>query len=182
MKFGEQLDSSKIKEYEWFYIEYNGLKSLLKTASGPPIEEPPAEPAAEGSKKPKRAKIQSRQWTEGDEDRFLRQLDEELEKVYNKTRVKTTEIQRSIQVEDRAVNRLVARMMERGPAEQGPGEEEFMEREDSLSDIIADVHDLAKFVQVNYTGFYKIIKKHDVRAHQAPPSNPDLLTDKRYRK
>ena len=34
--------------------------------------------------------------------------------------------------------------------------------EEDLSDIIADVHDLAKFVQLNYTGFYKIIKKHDV--------------------
>ena len=26
---------------------------------------------------------------------------------------------------------------------------------------IADVHDLAKFTQLNYTGFQKIIKKHD---------------------
>jgi len=33
-----------------------------------------------------------------------------------------------------------------------------------LSDIIADVHDLAKFTQLNYTGFQKIIKKHDVRS------------------
>jgi len=31
-----------------------------------------------------------------------------------------------------------------------------------VSDIIADVHDLAKFTQLNYTGFQKIIKKHDV--------------------
>jgi SPX domain protein involved in polyphosphate accumulation len=35
--------------------------------------------------------------------------------------------------------------------------------EEDLSDIIADVHDLAKFTQLNYTGFQKIIKKHDVR-------------------
>lgn len=31
-------------------------------------------------------------------------------------------------------------------------------------DSIADVHDLAKFTQLNYTGFQKIIKKHDVCA------------------
>jgi SPX domain protein involved in polyphosphate accumulation/uncharacterized membrane protein YidH (DUF202 family) len=30
-----------------------------------------------------------------------------------------------------------------------------------LSDIIADVHDLAKFARLNYTGFQKIVKKHD---------------------
>ena len=34
--------------------------------------------------------------------------------------------------------------------------------EEVLSDFIADVHDLAKFTQLNYTGFQKIIKKHDV--------------------
>ena len=37
--------------------------------------------------------------------------------------------------------------------------------EEDLSDIIADVHDLAKFTQLNYTGFQKIIKKHDVRIY-----------------
>lgn len=43
-----------------------------------------------------------------------------------------------------------------------PTEEDFMLLEEDLSDIIADVHDLAKFTQLNYTGFQKIIKKHDV--------------------
>jgi len=44
----------------------------------------------------------------------------------------------------------------------GPTEEEFMLLEVDINDIIADVHDLAKFTQLNYTGFQKIIKKHDV--------------------
>jgi hypothetical protein len=39
--------------------------------------------------------------------------------------------------------------------------------EQDLGDIIGDVHDLAKFVQVNYTGFQKIIKKHDVSLQPA---------------
>ena len=46
-----------------------------------------------------------------------------------------------------------------------PTEEEFMLLEEDLSDIIADVHDLAKFTQLNYTGFQKIIKKHDKFTH-----------------
>lgn len=37
--------------------------------------------------------------------------------------------------------------------------------EEDLSDVIADVHDLAKFTQLNYTGFQKIIKKHDKQTH-----------------
>lgn len=43
-----------------------------------------------------------------------------------------------------------------------PTEDDFEMLEEDLSDIIADVHDLAKFTQLNYTGFQKIIKKHDV--------------------
>ncbi|PGH19013.1 hypothetical protein AJ79_00047 [Helicocarpus griseus UAMH5409] len=43
----------------------------------------------------------------------------------------------------------------------GPTDEDFLLLEEDLSDIIADVHDLAKYVQMNYTGFQKIIKKHD---------------------
>jgi SPX domain protein involved in polyphosphate accumulation len=43
-----------------------------------------------------------------------------------------------------------------------PSDEDYELLEEDLSDIIADVHDLAKFTQLNYTGFQKIIKKHDV--------------------
>lgn len=49
-----------------------------------------------------------------------------------------------------------------GQEQQSPSEEDFMLLEEDLSDVIADVHDLAKFTQLNYTGFQKIIKKHDV--------------------
>ncbi|KAG0136894.1 putative vacuolar transporter chaperone (Vtc4) [Tuber indicum] len=48
-----------------------------------------------------------------------------------------------------------------GEVPTGPTEEDFELLEEDLSDIIADVHDLAKFTQLNYTGFQKIIKKHD---------------------
>lgn len=49
-----------------------------------------------------------------------------------------------------------------GAAVEPPSEEDYELLEEDLSDIIADVHDLAKFTQLNYTGFQKIIKKHDV--------------------
>ena len=59
-------------------------------------------------------------------------------------------------------------MDQRGPVgsgreslDDGPTEEEFMILEE-LRDINADVHDLASFVLLNYSGFQKIIKKHDV--------------------
>lgn len=143
MKFGEQLRSSVIHEYQWYYIDYDGLKHDLKNATGP-------------------VKANDKEWTEEDETRFVGKLEIELEKVHTKQQVKAMEISRRIAVSEREVKEVVNRLNERGLGEDGPSEEEFMLLEEDLSDIIADVHDLAKFVQLNYTGFYKIIKKHDV--------------------
>ncbi|KAM0237741.1 hypothetical protein ACHAPO_004393 [Fusarium lateritium] len=144
MKFGEQLRSSVIHEYQWYYIDYDGLKDELKRSTGP------IKVAAKGP-----------EWTEDDETRFVAKLEVELEKVHTKQKVKAMEISRRIAVSEREVKEVVSRLNERGLGENGPTEEEFMLLEEDLSDIIADVHDLAKFVQLNYTGFYKIIKKHD---------------------
>lgn len=88
--------------------------------------------------------------------------------------MKSGEIVRRIKASDKEVNEVIGRLDKRGPkpAQNGsndhveeedvPTEEDFMLLEEDLSDIIADVHDLAKFTQLNYTGFQKIIKKHDV--------------------
>nr|5IJP_A Chain A, Crystal structure of the SPX domain of Chaetomium thermophilum Vtc4 in complex with inositol hexakisphosphate (InsP6). [Thermochaetoides thermophila] len=149
MKFGQQLRSSIIREYQWHYIDYDGLKADLKRASGPLV-------ASSDPTKPPR-----REWTEDDESRFVSKLEAELDKVHAKQQVKAMEISRRIAVSEREVQDVVGRLQDRGPGQEGPSEEEFMLLEEDLSDIIADVHDLAKFVQVNYTGFYKIIKKHD---------------------
>ncbi|ENH61044.1 hypothetical protein FOQG_08633 [Fusarium oxysporum f. sp. raphani 54005] len=143
MKFGEQLRSSVIQEYQWYYIDYDGLKNELKGPTGP----------LKAGKGP--------EWTEDDETRFVERLESELDKVHTKQKVKAMEISRRIAVSEREVKDVVNRLNERGLGENGPSEEEFMLLEEDLSDIIADVHDLAKFVQLNYTGFYKIIKKHD---------------------
>ncbi|KAL0939070.1 vacuolar transporter chaperone 4 (VTC domain-containing protein) [Colletotrichum truncatum] len=149
MKFGEQLRSSIIREYQWYYIDYDALKADLKTATGP---------ITSTDNKGKGVK---REWSEEDEGRFVKKLEAELDKVHTKQQVKAMEISRRIAVSEREVKGVVNRLNERGPREDGPSEEEFMLLEEDLSDIIADVHDLAKFVQLNYTGFYKIIKKHD---------------------
>lgn len=157
MKFGEQLRTSTIKEYQWYYIAYDELKQQLKTdyVTKPSKENP----------KPKR-----KEWTEEDEGAFIARLEAELDKVHTKQKVKAIEIGRRISNSEKEVGDVVARLDSRGPvaregsaaSDDAPTEEEFMMLEEDLSDIIADVHDLAKFVQLNYTGFQKIIKKHDV--------------------
>lgn len=157
MKFGEQLRTSVIKEYQWYYIAYDELKAQLKTDY--------VSPPTKSNTKPAR-----KEWTPENEEKFVDTLYQELDKVHTKQKVKAIEIGRRIASSEKEVNDVVRRLDQRGPRREGddgeesevPTEEEFIMLEEDVSDIIADVHDLAKFVQLNYTGFQKIIKKHDV--------------------
>ena len=105
--------------------------------------------------------------------------------------MKAGEIVRRIQISQKEVKDVIGRLDSRGPkstqngtfnpqAEEEPTEDEFLLLEEDLSDIIADVHDLAKFTQLNYTGFQKIIKKHDVSdAEMIPMTATNATRNKR---
>jgi len=86
-----------------------------------------------------------------------------LDKVFTFQKVKSQEIVQRIKAAEVEVNMVVSKADSRDG--DAPSEEDFLLLEEDLSDIIADVHDLAKFTQLNYTGFTKIIKKHDVCLH-----------------
>lgn len=180
MRFGQQLRTSLIRDYYYYYIAYDDLKEALQT----PYE---TEPTADHPQ-PKR-----RPWTEEDEKAFVTELESELDKVFTFQRVKSEEIVRRIKTSEKEVFDVIVRLDNRPPGESimevddgndgkddVPTEEDFMLLEEDLSDIIADVHDLAKFTQLNYTGFQKIIKKHDVRtidghARQRLEQNADIF-------
>jgi SPX domain protein involved in polyphosphate accumulation len=158
MKFGEQLRSSIIDEYHWYYIAYDELKQALKKDYvTPPTKQNP---------KPKR-----QEWTEEDEGNFVARIEQELDKVYSKQKLKNIEISRRIQSTEKEVNDVVQRLETTRPRardasaaedDDRPHTEDFMMLEEDLNETTAEVNDLAKFVQLNYTGFQKIIKKHDV--------------------
>jgi SPX domain protein involved in polyphosphate accumulation len=134
-RFGQQLKQSLNKEWIFYYIDYENLKNSLRV---------------------------HHIWDEKSEQSFVEQLEKELDKVYTFQRVKAEEIIRRIAASGKEVNDAVARAQQE-PENSDKFEEDFDLLEEDLSDIIADVHDLAKFTQLNYTGFQKIIKKHDVR-------------------
>lgn len=162
LRFGEHLRSSIIQEYYWYYIAYDELKKALKTDF---VQEPT----------PENTKPDRKAWSEDDEQRFVSLLENDLDKVFNFQRIKSEEIVRRIQASEKDVNDVISRLDSnrnqsgarrssvRSVTRPPPSDEDFLFLEQVLSDIIADVHDLAKFTQLNYTGFQKIIKKHDVR-------------------
>jgi len=154
-RFGHQLRTSLIRDYYYSYIAYDDLKASLKT----PYESEPSTQNPNPSRRP---------WNEDDEQRFIKQLEQELDKVFTFQGVKSDDIVRRVTTSEKEVQDVIRRAntahgdeAQRGHVE-APTEEDFLLLEEDLSDIIADVHDLAKFTQLNYTGFQKIIKKHDV--------------------
>ncbi|RMZ91551.1 hypothetical protein DV736_g1204, partial [Chaetothyriales sp. CBS 134916] len=144
MKFGQQLRQSLIKDYSWYYIDYDGLKDALKTefVNG-----------KDGERKP---------WTNDDESSFIKLLEAELDKVYTFQKLKSQEIVSRIKASEQEVKQVLERQAQQSDSETDPDlEDDFELLEADVSDVIADVHDLAKYTQLNYTGFQKIIKKHD---------------------
>lgn len=130
------MKQSLNREWVFYYIDYEGLKNALRV---------------------------HHIWDEKSEQSFVEQLEKELDKVYTFQRVKSEEIIRRIASSEKEVSDAVARAQQQAPGQSSDSvEEDFDLLEEDLSDIIADVHDLAKFTQLNYTGFQKIIKKHDV--------------------
>src|SRR4051794_8904844 len=100
------------------YIDYEGLKLALRT---------------------------HHVWDENAEQNFVQQLENELDKVYSFTTVKSEEIVRRIGASEKEVNEVLERADQNEGSSQQPSEEDFELLEEDLSDIIADVHDLAKF-------------------------------------
>ncbi|KAG0232183.1 vacuolar transporter chaperone [Actinomortierella wolfii] len=131
MKFGRQLQISLFPEWVYHYLAYDKLKAELKT----------------------RLRENNGQWTEEDESAFAEMLEKELDKVYSFQTIKSGEIMRRISFSQQQVKELIE--------SKDPQNEEYTALEVDLQHIIADVHDLAKFTRLNYTGFLKIIKKHD---------------------
>lgn len=166
-----------IKEFYWHYIAYEDLKAALKTD----YEFDPNSGNPTSRRKP---------WTEENERQFVALLESELDKVFTFQKLKSDEIVRRIKASEQEVNEVVDRLnsfreqqqqreqsqqqllqrpsdasrpRQSSNAQQPTTDEDFLLLEEDLSDIIADVHDLAKYTRLNYTGFQKIIKKHDVR-------------------
>ncbi|GBL52327.1 vacuolar transporter chaperone [Candidozyma auris] len=139
MKFGEHLRKALIKNYSFYYIDYDDLKHQLK----------------------KHLKENDYEWTDEFEEQFVSALEAELDKVYSFTKVKNTEVNRRIEQAEKYVHEVVDALQSQNPKTKKPSEQDFEDLEEDLSDIIADVHDLAKFTRLNYTGFQKILKKHD---------------------
>ncbi|KAF9385083.1 vacuolar transporter chaperone [Podila verticillata] len=99
-----------------------------------------------------KTRTDTQHWTETDEGYFVELLERELEKVHSFQNVKIGEVQRKL-----SYYNTQAQEFKRNGAE----EETWRALEIELYRLIAEIDVLAKYTRLNYTGFLKIVKKHD---------------------
>ncbi|KAM3498797.1 hypothetical protein MY10362_007900 [Beauveria mimosiformis] len=153
MRFGKTLSESINGPWKDKYIDYNKLKALLRENNFDDDNEV---------------------WTEDDENRFCDEIfNVQLEKV-----AKFQEEQVSL-LKDRAdaafakLKKLAPPVSADGsappvsadgsapPAVDDATKTSFKELESELDSIMSQIKELKKYSSINYTGFLKIVKKHD---------------------
>jgi SPX domain protein involved in polyphosphate accumulation len=139
MRFGKTLRQAVYAPWKDKYIDYAKLKGILRENEPDDDDEP---------------------WTEDDEQRFC-------DEIFNVQLDKVAEFQAQ-QVEDlrRRVDAAFDRLKELPVAEEGQPKpdvdpEQLKTLEAELDAITNEVTELQKYSNLNYTGFLKIVKKHD---------------------
>ncbi|KDD74760.1 VTC domain-containing protein [Helicosporidium sp. ATCC 50920] len=149
MKFGKYLEEKRRSLWSNFYLDYGALKDLLKECvserddpgqgawASPRVTSLSVVRAPRGAKDPA-------------EERFFRALEGEVSKVGRHTAAVVTKL-RGRQ------SRLLERI-EDGDRRDAALQRELMEEAKAIGDEILQ---LEKYVNLNYMGFHKILKKHD---------------------
>lgn len=146
MRFGKTLGKAVYAPWKDKYIDYAKLKNLLREDKSGDDDE---------------------SWTEDDENRFC-------EEIFNVQLEKVAQFQQeTVDSLRQRVNDTFDKLKELAPpateGEDGqkpapPGEisvSRLKELETELDSITNEVKELKKYSNINYTGFLKIVKKHD---------------------
>jgi SPX domain protein involved in polyphosphate accumulation len=136
MRFGRTLRNTIYPKWKDQYIDYAKLKNLLK------------EDEDDDTK-----------WTEDDENKFCDEiLNVQLEKVASFQASTFKELESRA---NKAAEKLTELAPEDGKAKAAITRARFKEIEEELDNIITETKELKNYSTINYTGFLKIVKKHD---------------------
>lgn len=135
MKFGQELQDNIYEPWRFEYISYDVIKKDMKNRQ------------------------LTHGWTEQDEKDFETTLRLEADKVDLFITRKQREIDSRIAYCDRIL------IQQRPSMTLSTQHSLYESMDDSLTDILTDLNDLAKFTRYNYLGIQKLIKKHDKHTH-----------------
>ncbi|KAI8622649.1 VTC domain-containing protein [Chytriomyces sp. MP71] len=141
MKFGSRLAEQRKAEWAYYYINYDLCKRFLKNTTF--------------------------NIGEVDEAAFVEILERELEKVASFRKMKGDELNRRVAKCERAFAELVKTYpsiseLVSSPVLGASVEETLLVRlREDVNRLLAETADLNKYTRLNYSGFMKILKKHD---------------------
>ncbi|KAK4102639.1 SPX-domain-containing protein [Parathielavia hyrcaniae] len=139
MRFGKTLRKSVYEPWQDKYIDYAKLKSLLREDKPDEDDEP---------------------WTEDDENRFCDEiLNVQLEKVAQFQAEKIEDLRRHVDGAFEKLREFPA--ADEGRPRTDADTQQLKDLEAELDTITNEVKELQKYSNLNYTGFLKIVKKHD---------------------
>lgn len=138
MRFGKTLRQSIYAPWKDNYIDYSKLKSMLREDKSEDDDEP---------------------WTEEDENRFCDEIfNTQLEKVAEFQAETVTKLRERV---DAAFEKLKSLSPADDKSKSDISPDQLKEFETELDGITNEIKELKKFSSINYTGFLKIVKKHD---------------------
>lgn len=156
MLFGVRLGNEIFPPWKDHYLDYEKLKKLLKEAS-----------VETRSKKNKKAEDE---FNDRDENLFVSGLDGELEKVYS---FQTNQYNQLLKRIEEVENKVSSMNLEEAAGSKDKFDWAGLQNE--LENILSESKELDHFARLNFTGFQKIVKKHD-RIHPNYNSVKALLS------
>lgn len=154
MKFGKYLLEQQRPEWSTQYLDYKGLKDEIKTAA----EEAKKldDPTLSYSPRTTSLTVQRRAaMRDSAEERFFRKLEAEVHKI-----------NRFCQSQTRSLEQRLNKLQDRAAVADSQRERDALLKD--AKEIGDEFLALEKFVNLNYMGFHKILKKHDKMLPHTP--------------
>ena len=166
MKFGKYLESHMRPGWEDHYIEYNRLKEIVKALTKTELRMPERDVnhyttslTVQGMPSNFAGKLGTKDVTQED---FFKAIDANVLKVGSFTGVQVKQAKALLEKLEREVDVAVRNKTPGGPS---TGLQALEMRAKEIGDTFLD---LEKYININYTGFYKILKKHDKNLPSTP--------------
>jgi len=148
MLFGVRLSNEIFPPWKDHYINYDHLKELIKESS--------MDTKSKKSKSKRSKSVVDEEFTDRDESLFVSALDGELEKVYT---FQTTQYNKLLKRIEEVENKVSSIDLDDSTGSKDNFDWTGLQTE--LENILSESKELDHFARLNFTGFQKIIKKHD---------------------
>lgn len=165
MKFGEHLRNNRLPEWVNYYIDYDKLKKTIKELEQKHLEVNAATDTSGpygtslSVPRPTNAAGMPIQLTDSEtsQEKFYEVIETEMRKIEQFTKKQVKEIRRCLKEVDEQVQTIGSKITD--PQNEGIANS-LRERVEQVGE---DFLKLEKYVNLNVTGFHKILKKHDRR-------------------